>query len=298
MEKPILSPMKRLSQLFKISPEEAGALLKHLRSAWRYEELIPQPEGYILIPLRRIQAQSPPTRKDLGDLPKLKESIRRSGLLQPICVRPLDKQWRRFEVVMGLRRYHACKELGLDRAPCYIRPHVSEEGISVLALEENRYRKDLTQTELFHAVCTLREKGYTRERIAELARLSVGDVSAYFKVPTLPPAVRRAFLGGEVSIGHIRVISTLPERKMIDILQRIKREGLSVEAVKLILAAGQGELELPAFLSSERLRELLGSKLSFRKRGKRISLRVNASDEKELLGMLREMLRSSGEVKT
>lgn len=285
--------MKRFGELFKISPEEAGALLKHLRSAWRYEELVPQPEGYIMVPLRRIKPPAWAVREDLGNLEELKTSIHRAGLLQPMCVRPLDKEWRNFEPVMGVRRYFACRELRLERAPCFIRPHISEETVATLALEENRFRKDLTELELFRAIQALRAKGYTLERIAELTRLSEGDVLAYLKVPKLPSSVRKAFLRGEVSIGHIRVISTLPERKMIEILGRIKRERLSVGAVKLILATEQGELELPAFLSSERIRKLIGSKLTFRKKRGGISLKVDVSDEKELLEILREIVKST-----
>lgn len=284
---------RKLRGLFGISSKEARALLKHVGTAWRHEELVPQPEGYILIPMRRVRPPSRAIREDLGDLEKLKESIRRSGLLQPICVKPLDKEWRRFEPVMGVRRYSACKELGLEQVPCFIKLYVGEEGLSVLALEENRFRKDLTQAEMLRAIRVLRGHGYTRERIAELARLSVGDVSAYFKVSNLPPPVGKAFLRGDVSVGHLRVISTLPERKMIEITRKIKREGLSVGAVKLILAAEQGGVELPAFLSSEKIRKLLGSKLSFKKWRKGISLRVNALDEKELLAILHEILKSS-----
>lgn len=64
-------------------------------------------------------------------------------------------------------------------------------------------------------------------------------------------------------------------------------------AVKLILATEQGELELPAFLSSERIRKLIGSKLTFRKKRGGISLKVDVSDEKELLEILREIVKST-----
>ena len=53
-------------------------------------------------------------RKDFREetLQELSESIRQSGVLQPICVRPKDEG---FEIVYGERRYWAAAMAGLSR---------------------------------------------------------------------------------------------------------------------------------------------------------------------------------------
>lgn len=66
---------------FPISLKEAEALLKQLRRAWRHEELVPHPEGYILIPTERIKPPRSPIRRALGNLDDLKASIGREGVL-------------------------------------------------------------------------------------------------------------------------------------------------------------------------------------------------------------------------
>jgi ParB family chromosome partitioning protein len=291
---PKRSPVNRLKGFFKISPKEAGAILEHMRSAWRHEELVPQPEGYILIPLERIKPPKNAIREELGNLRELKDSIKREGLLQPICVRPLDKEWRHFEPIMGIRRYFACRELGLERVPCVIRSTANEETIAILALEENNFRKDLTGMELCRAIQSLRARGHSLKSIAERAKLSRGDVSAYARIPTLPRAVRDAFFRGELSIGHVRLLLPLPERRMIELLERIRKEHLSVGGLKLLLALERGEAQVPEFLSGSEMKKLLGSKVSFSKRRGEVSLGVKGADEEELLGILRKIVGSAG----
>lgn len=281
--------MKKLGKLFRISPKEAEALLKHLRSAWRHEELIPQPEGYILIPLKRIRPPSWAIREELGDLEKLKESIQRTELLQPICVKPVDKEWRNFEPVMGVRRYFACKELGLKQVPCFIRPHVDKEQVAILALEENRYRKDLTEVELLRSVQALKARGYTLERIGEHARMSVADVSIYLRIPKLPKQLRDAFFSREISLAHVKVLASLKQEVMLGLLKLVRKEHLSSRVLEDLVAAQEGRLEIPSFLDSKELRKLIGSKLIFRRRGKQVSLMIRASSEDELLEILEKL---------
>jgi ParB family transcriptional regulator, chromosome partitioning protein len=48
------------------------------------------------------------------DLDKMKNSIRQHGLLQPLVVRPKEDY---FEVVIGCRRFLACKSLNWKKYP-------------------------------------------------------------------------------------------------------------------------------------------------------------------------------------
>lgn len=112
----------KLKDVFsRISKEEIETLYEHFSRAWKSEELIPQPQGYILIPMERLKPPEDPVREELGKMGELSESIKREDVLQPICVRPLDDEWKRFEPVIGLRRYYACKQSGKESIPAYIR---------------------------------------------------------------------------------------------------------------------------------------------------------------------------------
>jgi ParB family chromosome partitioning protein len=81
------------------------------------------------------------------DEPKLEElaaSIRSSGVIQPIVVRPLDAD--RFEIVAGERRWRAAQRSGLLRVPVVVRD-VADDKLLEVALIENLQRENLNPIE-------------------------------------------------------------------------------------------------------------------------------------------------------
>ena len=73
-----------------------------------------------LLDLNKIVNSTYNPRKNFREdtLLELAESIRQSGVLQPICVRPRDEG---FEIVYGERRYWAAAMAGLQFIPALIR---------------------------------------------------------------------------------------------------------------------------------------------------------------------------------
>jgi ParB family transcriptional regulator, chromosome partitioning protein len=71
------------------------------------------------------------------------DSIRSSGLLQPIIVRIVGQ---RFEVVAGNRRLEACRKLRWIRIPCLVKELADKEAYEI-GLVENLERKTLTPVE-------------------------------------------------------------------------------------------------------------------------------------------------------
>ena len=74
---------------------------------------------------------------------ELAESIRQSGVLQPICVRPRDEG---FEIVYGERRYWAAAMAGLQFIPALIR-ELSDAEAEDAAITENLQREDVRPRE-------------------------------------------------------------------------------------------------------------------------------------------------------
>lgn len=56
--------------------------------------------------------------RDNAEMEMLKDSIRESGVLMPVAVRPKEKQ---YEILSGHRRIHACKQLGIETVPALIK---------------------------------------------------------------------------------------------------------------------------------------------------------------------------------
>lgn len=98
------------------------------------------------IPLDQIQLPSQQPRRyfDPQALQELVASVKQHGILQPLLVRPRDKN--KYELVAGERRYRAAREVGLTEVPVMIRELSNEEAFQ-LALIENLQREDLSPVE-------------------------------------------------------------------------------------------------------------------------------------------------------
>ena len=99
------------------------------------------------------------TRKELGDINSLAESISSVGLLQPIVINEKDG------LIDGERRIKAYIHLGRKQIPYY---RVNLEEIILGELHANSNRKDLTTTERVN-ICKAVEK-YLRERFRSVGR--------------------------------------------------------------------------------------------------------------------------------
>lgn len=98
---------------------------------------------------RRLPARSPAAEEDIR---RLAASIRAHGLLQPVLVRPLGRE---YEIVCGQRRYQACKVLGLTDIIAVVRTLDDREAFE-LSVAENARRDSLSAED---RVETLRRLG-------------------------------------------------------------------------------------------------------------------------------------------
>jgi ParB family transcriptional regulator, chromosome partitioning protein len=92
-----------------------------------------------MIPMKSIVPSRFPLRAGLGNTDALAASIRRSGLLEPIIVRPLDSK---YEIVAGHRRFEACRRNRFHEMPAIVKD-VSDRDAYAMALEENLQRETL-----------------------------------------------------------------------------------------------------------------------------------------------------------
>jgi ParB family chromosome partitioning protein len=92
-----------------------------------------------------LPASQPRRYFDPEKLWQLTESVRQHGILEPILVRPSEKEGL-YELVAGERRFRAAQEVGLSSVPVTIRELSDEEALQ-LALVENLQREDLNSVE-------------------------------------------------------------------------------------------------------------------------------------------------------
>lgn len=102
-------------------------------------------KGVSQLELDRIRPNPSQPRRyfDPVTMQHLVDSIRQSGVLQPILVREVDGG---YEIVAGERRFQAARQAGLTHIPAIIR-HLSDQEATQLALIENLQREDLNPVE-------------------------------------------------------------------------------------------------------------------------------------------------------
>lgn len=136
---------------------------------------------------------------------ELAESIRESGLLQPVVLRPVNG---RFEMVAGDRRYLAHRLLGLKEIKAIVKELDDRETIIVRGIE-NLQRENLTASEEAGVYMALKEYGGLGVmEIAQKTGKSPQTIKRYMDFWKYPVEVRRSVDNREVSL---RVLETLGE---------------------------------------------------------------------------------------
>ncbi|MEV7519103.1 ParB/RepB/Spo0J family partition protein [Streptomyces sp. NPDC091371] len=171
---------------------------------------------------------------DEDALAELVTSIQEVGLLQPVVVRQSTPG--RYELIMGERRWRACREAGLESIPAIIRA-TDDEKLLLDALLENLHRAQLNPLEEAAAYDQLlQDFKCTHDQLADRIGRSRPQVSNTLRLLKLSPSVQRRVAAGVLSAGHARALLSVEDSEEQDRLaHRIVAEGLSVRAVEEIV---------------------------------------------------------------
>lgn len=238
-----------------------------------------------------VNTYQPRTTFDEVKLNELAESIRVSGVLQPLLVRP--KAGGRYELIAGERRFRASKMVGLLEVPVVIRDVSDEESLE-LALVENIQRDELNAIELAVAFEQLRTQfGYSHEQVSARVGKDRSTVTNHLRLLSLPAELQEAVVGQKLSMGHARAILGLKtEAEMLAAYEMVVSKGLSVrQTEKLVREAKekgkkknkQMKLKVSPEIKSvtERLERRYSTKVKVTQKGKggQISLQYSSLDE-------------------
>lgn len=139
---------------------------------------------------------------------ELAESIRESGLLSPIILRPSNG---RFEIVAGDRRYLAHKLLGLEKIKAIVKELDDRETVVIRGIE-NLQRENLTPSEEGALYVLLKEVGkLSTEAIARKTGKSHKTVARYMWFAAFPEDVRKAVDSKQVSLNTLETLSEIED---------------------------------------------------------------------------------------
>lgn len=161
------------------------------------------------------------------ELNELAESIKASGVIQPIVVRP-GKDGR-YVLITGERRCRASRLAGKEKIPAIVRL-ASDEQAAEMTVIENLQRADLNCMEQARAFARLsQEFGLTQEQIGQRVGCSRESVSNYMRLLKLPAEVQQLLLEGRLDFSMARVLLTvLDPAQVVKIANTAIKDHLSV----------------------------------------------------------------------
>jgi ParB family chromosome partitioning protein len=210
---------------------------------------VPAPHGQevVEIPLDLIDENPYQTRRtfDPAALSELSESIKASGLVQPIVVRPGAEG--RFILVLGERRCRASKLAGNATVPAIVR-RLGNEQAAEMTVVENLQRQDLNCLEQAHAFARLsREFNLTQEQIGKRTGSSRESVANYMRLLKLPEGVLDLVGQGKIGFSEARVLLEaavfLDSAAVEELARNAVASGWTVKELKTQVISLQGPIE-------------------------------------------------------
>lgn len=185
------------------------------------------------IPIDRIlpNPHQPRRKFDEGEIASLAASIKSSGVLQALLVRP-EKDGT-YTLIAGERRLRAAGLAGLTTVPAVTRD-LPDSRMLEFALIENLQRDDLDPIETAQAFRNLiRKFGLTQAEVAARVGKPRSTVANYLRLLDLPQDLRRLLQLGELDMGHGRALAGLPEAKdQLRLGLRAAAKGWSVREIE------------------------------------------------------------------
>jgi ParB family chromosome partitioning protein len=200
----------------------------------------PTPAARSSVPIELL-APSPlqPRRHFAEDeLESLAESIRSRGVMQPLLVRPVAGDPRRYEIVAGERRWRAAQRAGVHELPVVVHELSDREALEV-ALLENVQRQDLSPIEEADGYRRLIDEfGHTQAELASALGKSRSHIANLLRLLGLPPPVRSLLDAGTLSAGHARAL--LMARDAGALAKKVLEHGLNVRQTERLVQADKG----------------------------------------------------------
>jgi ParB family transcriptional regulator, chromosome partitioning protein len=241
----------------------------------------------------------PRTRFREEALDELARSIRASGIIQPLVVRPIDN---RFQLIAGERRWRASQRAGLTKVSAIVR-QVPDELALEMTLVENIQREDLNAIEQARAFDRLMHEFHlTQESVAERTGKDRTTVANAIRLLKLEENIQDWIEEGKLTAGHGRALLAVPEPQLrMRYAQRAARGGLTVRQIERLASRRARGAKTPTEIvvdpnireALEELQRHLGTKVILRQKTKVRAgqLVLEYYDEGQLMGIYDRLMK-------
>ena len=253
------------------------------------------------IKLSNIRPNKNQPRKEFDEdrIKALAESIKNVGVLQPIVLKPLEKDT--YMIIAGERRYRASIIAGKETIPAVIKD-IPIKDVLEIALIENLQREDLNAIEEALAYKGLIENyKVTQEELSEAVGKSRPHITNTLRLLNLQSKIIKMIENGEITPGHGKALLRIEDTdKQLEIANRIVKEELSVreveEIAKKILSdkdikkAKKNQKDIYILDAEEKLSNMFGTKVSISSGKKKGKIEIVYNNEEELNDILSMMM--------
>src|SRR5215467_3593398 len=244
----------------------------------------------------------PRTKFHEQGLDELARSIKASGIIQPLVVRPVGSK---FQLIAGERRWRAAQRAGLNKVSAIVK-QVPDELALEMTLVENIQREDLNAMEAARAFERLMDEFHlTQEVVAERTGKDRATVANAIRLLKLEKQIQEWIEEGKLTAGHGRALLAVPEQQLrMRYAHRASRGALTVRQIeKLAARRSQGkrpqEPPAPAHLDPnirtalEELQRHLGTRIILHLRTKMRpgQLVLEFYDDAQLMGLYDRLIK-------
>jgi ParB family chromosome partitioning protein len=209
----------------------------------------------------------PRVKFDDQTIEELAQSIKETGIVQPVIVVPEEDHYK---IIVGERRWRAAQKAGLRKIPVLIRNIPKDKQLEV-SLIENIHREELNALEIARAYQRLiDELGYAQTELADKVGKDRSSVTNYLRLLKLPQEIQARLTDGAITMGHARAMLALEDmstqlyccRQVIERALSVRNTEALVNRLKKKAPRTQRSLADPDLHAlQEEMLKLLGTKV-------------------------------------
>lgn len=228
-----LSALIREPELPSAAPQPSSAISVTPSGAAAAPARAVEAAGAVLqvdIDLIEPSPYQPRTRFAQAALEELAQSIRSTGIIQPLVVR---RRGQRYQLLAGERRWRAAQLSGMHRVPAVVQDVPDEKALEI-TLVENLQREDLNAIEQAHAFERLIDEFHlTQEEAAARTGKDRVTVANALRLLKLEPSIRELVEEGRVSAGHARALLSIDDVNLrLHLARRAAKGSLTVRQIE------------------------------------------------------------------
>jgi len=199
-------------------------------------------------------------RKAAFDMTDIVDTIKSVGILQPLVVRPMKKK-KKYEVVIGQRRFLAAKQAKLKEVPVIVKKMTDQEAIEA-SLIENIQKEDLDPIDRANAIKALidieKKKGKSmRSAMPDIAKkigMKEPTIWENLSLLGLSKEVKEKVSKKKISTHVAARLKAIPKKKQLEVAEEI--EGLPRAKALKVIEEVKAEPEKPVEEVKEKVEKM------------------------------------------